>query len=64
MLGQLIEVDDDWTSVIDDLDHFGLSDNVCPLVPLSQLHRNESKFQSQAQVSMSDMNNEEYKGLP
>ena len=46
MLGQLIEVDDDWTSVIDDLDHFGLSNNVCPLVPLSQLHRNESRFQS------------------
>ena len=46
MLGQLDYVEDDWTSVIDDIDRFGLSESRCPLVPLSLLHRNEQAFKS------------------
>ena len=39
MLGELLTVeDDDWTSVIDDLDRFGLAESSCPLIPLSKLH--------------------------
>ena len=37
-------VDDDWTSVIDDIDRLGLSDNACPLIPLSKLHRGEKQI--------------------
>ena len=41
MLGSLEAVEDDWTSVIDDIDRFGLAEKACPLVPPSQLHRIE-----------------------
>ena len=41
MLGELQIVEDDWTSVIDDIDRFGLEEQGCPLIPLSQLHRGE-----------------------
>lgn len=34
-------VEDDWTSVIDDIDRYGLSDNALPLRPLSQVHRTD-----------------------
>mmetsp|Transcript_616 Transcript_616/g.820 ORF Transcript_616/g.820 Transcript_616/m.820 type:complete len:96 (+) Transcript_616:20-307(+) len=43
MLGQLDVVDDDWTTVIDDLDRYGLTENAIPLIPLSQLHRPDPK---------------------
>ena len=39
MLGQMEVVDDDWTSCVDDIDRYALSDNALPLIPLSQLHR-------------------------
>ena len=52
MLGELICVEDDWTSVIDDIDRYGLEQG-CPLVPLSKLHRGESAFISNNTVGMS-----------
>jgi len=39
MLGEIEYCDDDWTSVIDDLDKFQLSENTNVLIPPSQLHR-------------------------
>ena len=58
MLGQLEVVDEDWTSVVDDLDRYGLAEPGCelPLVPLSQLHRQEKAFSSATAVTMSDTN--------
>lgn len=53
MLGELLHVEEDWTSVVDDIDRFGL-DQGCPLVPLSQLHRNESAFATSTTASVSD----------
>lgn len=44
MLDKIDIVEDDWTSCVDDIDRFGLSDNACPLIPLSQLHRAERVF--------------------
>ena len=44
MLDQIDIVEDDWTSCVDDIDRFGLSENACPLIPPSQLHRAEQAF--------------------
>ena len=52
MLGDVLTVDEDWTSVIDDIDRYGLEQS-CPLVPPSQLHRGESALNSNT-VLMSD----------
>ena len=39
MIGEVEYLDDDWTSVIDDLDKYQLSENTPKLIPPSQLHR-------------------------
>ena len=41
MINEIEYLDDDWTSVIDDIDKFQLSDNATRLIPLSKLHRQE-----------------------
>ena len=56
MLGDVLTVDEDWTSVIDDIDRYGLEQG-CPLVPPSQLHRGESALNSNT-VLMSDTQEE------
>ena len=39
MINEIDYLEDDWTSVIDDLDKYQLSDNITRLIPLSKLHR-------------------------
>ena len=41
MIGEVQYLDDDWTSVIDDLDELQLSENLTKLIPPSRLHRGE-----------------------
>ena len=53
------QVEDDWTSCVDDIDRYTLSDNCVPLIPLSQLHRPENGEDQTAM--MTDAPSEEYK---
>ena len=41
MIGDVQYLDDDWTSVIDDLDKYQLSENLTKLKPPSRLHRGD-----------------------
>ena len=43
MIGEVEYLDDDWTSVIDDLDKYQLSENITKLIPPSKLHRGDHK---------------------
>ena len=49
MINEMEYLDDDWTSVIDDIDRYQLSDNITRLIPPSKLHRGAQEAASPEQ---------------
>ena len=59
MIGDVQYLDDDWTSVIDDLDKYQLSENLTKLKPPSRLHRGDDSQSGAGEAFAEEVKGEE-----